>query len=254
MLIRIAFRARQSQASGAGIGGLLLLFMCLVAAFEGPEALPAPRPKWFEVSIAEYQSWRELLARNPAEARKRVARAISSVQAEKELAPLAGEKILPAQARRTFEQRVWRDRGLLVWRTLETVIDRERVDRALQLYASRGRAGGTDGFRKACEEISGRDLQWFFDYYIAGTQLPEITLRRTAGNAPNELAGEIVVRNAPQRFQVRVEMRLSTAGGVIEHSVATNGPVTPFTITTKDPVLRIAVDPDNRILRRISSP
>jgi len=207
------------------------------------------------VALAEYQRWRALLAQNPDVARQRVTAALQSVRDDQQPRAIVWMGKLSAQARIDFMQRTLRDRGLLVWRTLETVIDRERVDRALLLYQERyqGKLEAATGFRKACEEISGRDLRWFFDYYVAGTQLPRITLRRITGSAPNEVAGEIIVSDAPPAYQVRVELRLYTSAGTIEHSVATNGAVTPFTVTARDPVTRIALDPDSRILRRLDS-
>src|SRR2546425_1272317 len=142
-------------------------------------------------------------------------------------------------------------RGMLVFRTLETVIDRERVDRVLREYYQRyaGKAASIADFRKLCEEISGRNLRWFFDYFIEGTRIPQMVIRRTRSAAPNEVSGEIILRNVPPEFNVRVEMRLETAGGPVEHSVATRGEVTPFTATTPQPVTRITLDPDQRILR-----
>jgi len=196
-----------------------------------------------------------MLEKRPAEARARVAQAIRSVREDPHPRPLTGNTKLSTSAQKEFMQRTARDRGLLIWRTLETVIDRERVDRALALYEKQDHSQGDSAgaFRAACEAISGRNLRWFFDYYVAGTRLPRITLRRISGNAPNEVSGEILVGDAPPEFQVRVEMRLQTAGGVIEHSVATNGRVTPFTVTTAEPVARIIVDPDARILRRTAA-
>ncbi len=205
---------------------------------------------WFAVSIAEYRTWRKTLVARPKDARHRVLQAIERTNAAKDTVALSAPKP-QKMSRADFEQRVLRDRGLLVWRTLETVIDRERVDRALQLYDERYSHDGVAAFRRACEEISGRNLKWFFDYYVDGRQLPEISLRRISGTAPNEVSGEIIVKNVPAEFQVRVEMRFSTAAGLIEHSVATNGTVTPFTITTRDPVLRVAVDPEDRILKKV---
>ncbi|MBI3484714.1 MAG: hypothetical protein HY012_06130 [Acidobacteria bacterium] len=142
-------------------------------------------------------------------------------------------------------------RGLLVWRTLETVIDRERVDRALREYYKRfaGKRASIADFRKICEGISGRDLAWFFEYFIHGTQIPEVSFRRVPSDAPNVLLGEIVVKNVPADFQVRVEMRVQTAKGAVEHSVATRGGVTPFSLNLPAPATQVTLDPDRRLLR-----
>jgi tetratricopeptide (TPR) repeat protein len=205
---------------------------------------------WLAESLAEYLAWRYLQEKDPEQARLMVARAMRDALAPEPLRPLAlGLRLFALEGWEITRATLY-DRGLLVWRTLETVIDRERVDRALREYYQRyaGRSASISDFRKICEEISGRDLGWFFDYFISGTRIPEIQLRRTAPLAPGEAAGEIVLENVPPDFQVRVEMRVDTTTGAFEHSVAARGEATPFTVTSKDPVTRITLDPNLRIL------
>jgi tetratricopeptide (TPR) repeat protein len=131
------------------------------------------------------------------------------------------------------------------------VIDRERVDLALREYYKRfaGKSASIADFRKICEEISGRDLAWFFEYFINGTQIPEISLRRLPSDAPNVLAGEIVLKNVPADFQVRVGTRVQTAAGPVNHSVATRGEVTPFSVNLAAPATKVTLDPEMRLLR-----
>jgi hypothetical protein len=199
-----------------------------------PATAQSGRPDAWAETLADYLAWRTLEEREPEQARRAVARAMRN-----------------ALENREATRRVFDERAVLVWRTLETVIGRQRVDAALREYYRRYRGGSASiaDFRKTCEEISGRDLAWFFDYYISGNELPEIAIRR-APAGPNEYAGEIVIRNGPPEFQARVEMRLHLANGAtLEHSVATSGPVTPFALNTPDAVTRITLDPKARILR-----
>jgi len=104
-------------------------------------------------------------------------------------------------------------------------------------------------FEKVCEEIAGRDLSWFFRYYVEGKGVPELELRRLPSESPGVVAGEILVRSLPPEGSVRVEMNVRTAQGNVEHSVATHGEVTPFTVNVPAPALGITFDPDLRILR-----
>ncbi|GEM_PF-1152818 len=206
---------------------------------------------WLAESLAEYLAWRVLQETSPEEARRMVARAMRDALAPEPMPPLSLGLRLFAFEKWDVTHATLYQRGMLVWRTLETVIDRQRVDRALQEFFRRyaGRSASIADFRKVCEEISGRDLRWFFDYYLGGTRLPEIEIRRTPAAAPGEVAGEIVLKNVSPEFQVRVEMRLETTAGPVDHSVATRGEVTPFTITAAAPVTRFTFDPDLRILR-----
>jgi len=125
------------------------------------------------------------------------------------------------------------------------------VDRALAEFYKRfaGRKAAIADFRAVCEEIAGRKLGWFFDYFIQGTQIPTIELRRLPSESPGVAAGEIVVKDFPPEGSVRVEMAIRTSQGVVEHSVATRGAVTPFSVNVPAPVIAITLDPDLRILR-----
>ncbi len=206
---------------------------------------------WLAESLAEYLAWRYLREQDPEQARRAVARAMRDALAPEPLPPLSlGLRLFALEGESVTHATLYQ-RGMLVFRTLETVIDRERVDRVLREYYQRyaGKAASIADFRKVCEEISGRDLRWFFDYFIEGTRIPQMVVRRTRSAVPNEISGEIILRNVPPEFNVRVEIRLETAGGPVEHSVATRGEVTPFTATTPQPVTRITLDPDQRILR-----
>ncbi len=212
--------------------------------------LARPEDGWLAESLAEYLAWRYLREKDPEQARRMVQRAMRDALAPEPQRPLAlGLQLFREQwgvAHATLYQR-----GLLVWRTLETVIDRERVDLALREYYERfaGKSASIADFRKICEEISGRDLGWFFEYFIVGTQIPEISLRRLPSDAPNVLSGEIVAKNVPADFQVRVEMSVQTEKGGVEHSVATRGEVTPFSMILPAPAMRVTLDPDLRLLR-----
>jgi hypothetical protein len=205
---------------------------------------------WMAEALAEYMAWRFLDAHDPANAHRIIAIAMRDSLASEELQPISLGLNLYALGNEITQQTLY-ERGMLVWRTLETVIDRERVEKSLGEYLKRfnGRAASIGEFQTICEEISGRDLAWFFRYYIGGTEAPEITLRRTKSFAPNEVSGEILVDGAPPGFEARVEMRISTSAGVVLHSVATHGPETAFTVVVTAPVSRIELDPDMRILR-----
>jgi hypothetical protein len=207
---------------------------------------------WLAESLAEYLAWRYLEVKSPDQARRMVVRAMRDALGPQPLLPLSrGLKLFGEEGWDVTHATLY-DRGMLVWRTLETVIDRKRVDRALREYYRRyaGQSASIADFRKICEEISGRNLGWFFDYFINGTDLPEIELRPLPSKVPNEMAGEIRVKNVPPEFEVRVELLIDTARGPVNYSVATRGEVTPFTVAVPGPVLNVVLDPNSRILRR----
>jgi tetratricopeptide (TPR) repeat protein len=206
---------------------------------------------WLAESLAEYLAWRYLQETSLLDAKKMVARAMRDSLAHEPLRPVGlGLRLFGLEEWDVTYATLYQ-RGMLVWRTLETVIGRQRVDAALREYYKRfaGRSASVANFRKICEEISERDLGWFFDYYIGGTRTPEIELHRLPGGAPGELLGEIVVRDAPPEFTARVEVRIHTTTGAVDHSVATRDAVTPFSLNVSGQVTGITLDPDARILR-----
>jgi len=213
--------------------------------------LASPEDGWLAESLAEYLGWRYLAEKQPAQGRRMVELAMRDALAHEPLRPLRlGLRLIGADDLDAVHAALYQ-RGLLVWRTLETVIGRARVDAALREYDRRfrGRSASIADFRKICEEISGRDLGWFFTYFLDGTAIPEIELRRLPSTAPGELAGEIHVKNVPEEFTVGVEMRIHTGTGVVDHSLATRGAVTPFAINLAGPASLVTLDPDLRILR-----
>jgi len=200
-------------------------------------------------TLSQYLAWRYVLMTNPEAARTIVAQAMRDSVAQpvrQPLSTLSGPFALPILLLRGTDER-----GLLVMRTLETVIDRERVDRVLPEYVRRyGRRPFSVGdFQRVCEEVAGRKLGWFFRYFFNGTGIPSIELRSLPSETPGVAAGEIVIKGLPAEGSVRVEMAIRTAQGVVDHSVATRGTVTPFSVNVPAPVSGITLDPDQRILR-----
>ena len=209
-----------------------------------------PEDGWLAESLGQYLALRYLEAQNPSEARRMVALAMRDSLASERLEPISMGLKLFALGNEITQQTLYQ-RGMLVWRTLESVMTRDQLDRALAIYLKRyaGRTATIADFRKLCEEVSGRDLGWFFSYYINGTEAPEISVRHEASLTPGEVSGEILVYGAPAEFTVRVEIRVSTTAGVVSQKVATRGPATPFTVVVPSPAMHIEIDPDERILR-----
>jgi len=205
---------------------------------------------WLAESLGQYLALRYLEARNPAEARRLVQMAMRDALASDPLQPISLGLKLFALGNDVTQQTLYA-RGMLVWRTLEAVIGQENVDRSLRVYLSRfaGRSARIADFRAVAEEISGRELHWFFSYYIGGTEVPQIIVRRTPSLSADEVTGEVLVYGAPASFSARVELRVETSKGLITQNVTTRGPATPYTIIVPAPVINVEVDPDERVLR-----
>jgi tetratricopeptide (TPR) repeat protein len=216
------------------------------------------RKAWLTEGLLHYLAWRYLLEANPQASRVLVAESMRGVGTPVQLLRMEdtagwrahGKNVLD-QENREREKREARKRGLLILRTLETVIDRERVDRVLPEIVRRSAHQSISlvDFERVCEEIAGRDLGWFFRYFFVDQGIPEIELHRLPAESPGVVAGEILVHGLPPEGSVRVEVAVHTAQGTVEHSVATRGEVTPFTVNVPAAATEIILDPDQRILR-----
>lgn len=205
---------------------------------------------WLNQGLPEYLAWRYLLDARPEVARPVVESATRDSTARNGLDKHTGG-VYSGLANAGIAPSFYEQRGLLVFRTLETVIDRERVDRVLAGVVRRSERDSLSlsDFERLCEDVAGRDLNWFFRYFFDQRSVPEIELRRLPSESPGVVAGEIIVRGLPPEGSVRVEMAVRTAQGTVEHSVATRGEVTPFTVNVPAAATEIILDPDQRILR-----
>ncbi len=206
---------------------------------------------WLAEGLAQYAALLYLRETDPPQAKLLAERSHLGALAVDPLRPISEGLKLFATDGASIAYSTLYQRGLLVFTTLETVIGPSRVDRALREYYARyrGRAASIADFEKICEEVSHRDLKWFFDYYIGGTRIPTITLDVPASSPPGEFQGTIRIADVRENFNVRVDLPLVTSAEKIDHSVATKGSATPFTITYSGTRPTIDLDPELKILR-----
>ncbi len=219
--------------------------------FPNEVTLQSPEDGWLAEGLAEYAALLYLRENDPPQAKLLVERSHLGALAVDPLRPIAAGLKLFATEGSSIAYATLYQRGLLVFTTLETVIGRSRVEQALrESYARyRGRGASISDFEKMCEEISHRDLKWFFDYFLRGTKIPTITLDIPAVAPPGEFQGTIRIADVPENFNVRVDLPLVTTAEKIDHSVATIGSATPFTITYSGTRPTIDLDPELKILR-----
>jgi aminopeptidase N len=207
---------------------------------------------WLAESLAEYLALRYLEKTNPPQARRMVARELRDALAPDPLRPLhLGLKLFALEPWPIAYATLY-ERGMLVFRTLESVIGRENVDKALrELYQSKASSSASIAdFQGICEGVTGINLGWFFDYYIHGTRVPRIELRSKPSNGANRMAGTIVLHDAPADFTVRIEIEVKTRAGNELHSIRLHGAATPFRFATSRPAVRVILDPNRRLLMR----
>lgn len=220
--------------------------------FPSEVTLASEADGWLAEGLAEYLAERSLEEDDPPAAQLLIERAMRDALSPDPLRPLS-------LGLRLFNLEDWEvtyatlyQRGMLVFRTLESVMGREHVDQALQeLYRQKaGSSASLADFRRICEEISGRELGWFFDYFLNGARVLELGFRPAAQGRTSGIAGELLVHDAPPQFTTEVQVQLRTADGkTMEKTIETRGLATPFEVSTTSPVREITLDPYLRILR-----
>lgn len=102
----------------------------------------------------------------------------------------------------------------------------------------RPRYATTRDFIATTREVTGRDLQWFFDVYLYRAALPELKADREG----TRMTLEWLTGDAPFPMPVEVEVQ----GRV--HTIAMTGGRGFLTVPTEAPVL---IDPGNKLLRKL---
>ncbi len=220
--------------------------------FPSEVTLASEADGWLAESLAEYLADRSLEEDDPPAAQRLIERAMRDALSPDPLRPLS-------LGLRLFDLENWEvtyatlyQRGMLVFRTLESVMGREQLDRALrELYGRKaGSSASLADFRRICEEVSGHELGWFFEYFLNGTRVPELALRPAAQERTSWVAGELLARDAPPRLTTEVQVRLRTFDGeTTEKTIEARGLATPFEMNATSPVREITLDPYLRILR-----
>ena len=121
-----------------------------------------------------------------------------------------------------------------VLRTLEKVIGEETMQRALHTYFMRYRFTHPtqEDFLKTVEEVSGKNLRWYYDQAVFGTQVMDYEVLRVRSsredwyqkNPPKEKSGEtlfhstvLVHRKGDFIFPVDVEVKFDNGETATEH-------------------------------------
>jgi aminopeptidase N len=154
------------------------------------------------------------------------------------------------------------DKGAWVLHMLRNVVGEATFFDILRAYYSDPRfvhgSADTDGFKDVCETISGMDLDYFFDEWIYGTYHPQYRysyISESAGKEGYNLSIHIdqVQTTNPTHFTMPIDMRISTYSGDTIVRVFNDPRHKDFVVQVPAGVYSLALDPDQWILRSVSS-
>ena len=146
------------------------------------------------------------------------------------------------------------DKVAFVFHMLKGEIGEAAFAEALRLFwrHNRFRVAGWGALREAFEEVSGRDLAWFFAQWLERPGAPRL---RLGDVEPRTEAGAYEVRltlsQEKPAYRLTVPLTIETGRGLVRKEVVVRGPAATFSLRLQAPPLAVHVDPQHDLFRRL---
>jgi hypothetical protein len=144
----------------------------------------------------------------------------------------------------------------MLWDMLRTDVGDETFKKAFSKFYrdNRFRRAGFDDIRRAFEDVTGRDFQGFFDQWVERSGAPVLSIDGVSGGpAADGYAVKLVLRQEQpgEAYALLVPVTVYTADAVTTETVAMTSKRQEFTMAVDAPPLRVAVDPQFNLMRRL---
>ena len=118
--------------------------------------------------------------------------------------------------------------------------------------AHRFKTAGWKDIQHALEAASGRDLDWFFAQWVGQTGAPELTLAETrVEQTDGNHTLHVTLRQKGPPYRLTVPIVVDTEGEAIHEQVRLSSAEETFSIKLESAPLRVRVDPDFDLFRRL---
>jgi aminopeptidase N len=107
----------------------------------------------------------------------------------------------------------------------------------------------TDDFRKLAEQISGQNLQYFFQQWIESNGAPEFKLEYTVFRTQKGFRVMGKISQDLDTFRMPVDLKIETEGNPEQKRVEVVGTSSEFMVDTFGKPKRVTIDPGNNMLR-----
>ena len=143
------------------------------------------------------------------------------------------------------------DKGGMILAMLGWVIGEQAFDKTMRAFMSQysGKSVTVDDFRKAAEQASGQQLNWFFTQWLNSTGAPEFKNKYTVYRTQKgfRVVGEI--SQDMDLFRMPVELRIDTDGKTESKRIEVEGTNSAYSVDTFGRPRRITIDPNNQVLQ-----
>jgi aminopeptidase N len=145
-------------------------------------------------------------------------------------------------------------KGGAVIHTLREEIGTENFWKGVNIYLNRHKFQNvvTDDFKKAMEEASGKNLDWFFNQWVKQSGFPRLNVTQSFDVATNKLTLNVsqiqeTTGNAPSAFILPMEVEIQTAAGAKTEKLDIRERNQTFTIQLDGNPTRIIFDKNQKI-------
>ncbi len=152
-------------------------------------------------------------------------------------------------------------KGATVLHMLRGVVGDSTFFRTLRTYAATPtlayQTAVTEDFQGVAQQVSGKDLAYFFKQWIYGEGYPTYKATFSGGSIANSATVRLEQRNAtatnPASFTMPVQIQVKSAAGDTIVTVLNDRSDQTFTLPSRGAVTGIVVDPNNWILKTVES-
>jgi len=144
-------------------------------------------------------------------------------------------------------------KGGSVVHTLREELGDEKFWKGVNLYLTRSRLKNveTEDLKAAMEEVSGRDLKWFFEQWVYAQGFPKLTVIHSFDPKSKELTLKVSqtqkpVNGVPQAFRLPLEVKYRSVKGLVTEKILVEKREQTFTLPAQSST-GLQIDPSNKI-------
>jgi aminopeptidase N len=145
------------------------------------------------------------------------------------------------------------DKGAMILHMLRYVMGDAKFNTTMRTFAANfaGKAATMDDFRNLAEQNYGDKLTWFFSQWLDSTGAPDFKAKYTVYRLGSGKGFRVVgqISQDLDLFRMPVELKIDTDGKTESKRIDVVGTSSPFSVETFGRPRRIAIDPDNRVLK-----
>ena len=141
-------------------------------------------------------------------------------------------------------------KGGVVLHTLRSEVGDEVFWKAVKIYLDRHKFANveTKDLQKVFEEVSGRNLSWFFKQWVYGIGYPTLDIKQTYQQSSNFLKFKVTQKQTFSTiFRLPIEIKITTANGIKYEKLEINKKVEDFAIKLSSKPISIEFDYTEKI-------